>query len=113
MVALASPKINVLLLENVHPSALETFGAHGFHVETRAGALKEDELVAALPGVHLLGIRSKTRLTPRPTPRLPPRALAAGDSLLSVGCFCIGTNQVDLKEANLRGVPVFNAPFSN
>ncbi len=105
MTAKSPGKSKVLLLENVHPSALEAFGAHGFEVESRPGALKEDELVAALPGVHLLGIRSKTRVT--------ARALAAGESLLSVGCFCIGVNQVDLEAANLRGVPVFNAPFSN
>jgi D-3-phosphoglycerate dehydrogenase len=102
---MTAAKTKILLLENVHPSALETFGSHGFDVESRPGALKEDELVAALPGVHILGIRSKTRVT--------ERALAKADSLLSVGCFCIGVNQVDLKAANLRGVPVFNAPFSN
>ena len=105
MTAPGSPKIKVLLLENVHPSALAAFGAHGFEVESRPGALKEDELARALPGVHILGIRSKTRVT--------ARALAEGKSLLSVGCFCIGVNQVDLKAANLAGVPVFNAPFSN
>jgi D-3-phosphoglycerate dehydrogenase len=98
-------RIKVLLLENVHPSALEAFGAYGFDVEQRAGALKEEELVEAVRGVHLLGIRSKTRVT--------PRVLAAGDQLLSVGCFCIGVNQVDLDAANRSGVPVFNAPFSN
>jgi D-3-phosphoglycerate dehydrogenase / 2-oxoglutarate reductase len=98
-------RIKVLLLENVHPSALEAFGAHGFDVESRKGALKEDELASALAGVQLLGIRSKTRVT--------ERVLAAADGLLSVGCFCIGVNQVDLAAANRRGVPVFNAPFSN
>jgi len=98
-------RTRVLLLENVHPSALEAFGVHGFDVECRKGALKEDELIRALPGFHLLGIRSKTRVT--------ERVLAAADTLLSVGCFCIGVNQVDLAAANRRGVPVFNAPFSN
>ena len=98
-------RTRVLLLENVHPSALEAFGVHGFDVECRKGALKEDELIRALPGFHLLGIRSKTRFT--------ERVLAAADTLLSVGCFCIGVNQVDLAAANRRGVPVFNAPFSN
>ncbi|MFT3765775.1 MAG: phosphoglycerate dehydrogenase [Minicystis sp.] len=98
-------RIKVLLLENVHKSALESFNAHGFDVEMRSAALKEDELVKAVAGVHLLGIRSKTLVT--------DRVLAAATDLLSVGCFCIGTNQVELKAANLRGVPVFNAPFSN
>ncbi len=98
-------RFKVLLLENVHPSALEAFGVHGCDVETRKGALKDDELIAALRGVHLLGIRSKTRVT--------ERVLAAAEGLLAVGCFCIGVNQVDLKAANRGGVPVFNAPFSN
>ncbi len=98
-------RLKVLLLENVHPSALEAFGAHGFEVETRSSALKDDDLAAALAGKDLLGIRSKTKVT--------ERVLAAAPGLLAVGCFCIGVNQVDLAAANLRGVPVFNAPFSN
>src|SRR5579871_3569704 len=98
-------RLKVLLLENVHASALEAFGAHGFEVETRPSALKDDELAAALAGKDLLGIRSKTKVT--------ERVLAAAPGLLAVGCFCIGVNQVDLAAANLRGVPVFNAPFSN
>jgi D-3-phosphoglycerate dehydrogenase len=98
-------RIKVLLLENIHKSALEAFEANGFEVEMKSGALKEDDLVRAVAGIHLLGIRSKTHVT--------PRVLEAADSLLSVGCFCIGTNQVELKAANKRGVPVFNAPFSN
>jgi D-3-phosphoglycerate dehydrogenase len=98
-------RTKVLLLENIHPSAVEAFRAQGFEVETKKGALKEDELIAALPGVQLLGIRSKTHVT--------ARVLAEAKDLLSVGCFCIGVNQVDLKSANRRGVPVFNAPFSN
>jgi D-3-phosphoglycerate dehydrogenase len=99
------PPLKVLLLENVHPSALEAFGAHGFDVTSRSGALKEDELGRAVAGVQLLGIRSKTQVT--------DRVLAAATDLLSIGCFCIGVNQVDLTSANRRGVPVFNAPFSN
>jgi D-3-phosphoglycerate dehydrogenase / 2-oxoglutarate reductase len=98
--------IKILLLENVHASAHEIFRAEGFQVEAVPGALKEDELVAKLAqGVHLLGIRSKTRVT--------RRALEAGRRLLSVGAFCIGTNQIDLEAANDLGIPVFNAPFSN
>jgi D-3-phosphoglycerate dehydrogenase len=97
--------IKVLLLENIHPSARQRFESESFVVETKSSALKEDELIRALDGVHLLGIRSKTRVT--------ARVLEAPPHLMSVGCFCIGTNQVDLAAANRRGVPVFNAPFSN
>jgi len=99
-------EIKVLLLENVHESAHEILRTEGFQIEAMTRALKEDELVAKLSeGVHLLGIRSKTQVT--------ARALAASKRLLSVGCFCIGTNQVDLEAAKSVGVPVFNAPFSN
>ena len=98
-------EIKVLLLENVHPSADELFGSEGFQIERVAGALKEDELVERVRDVHVLGIRSKTRVT--------ARVLDEARRLLSVGAFCIGTNQIDLAHANSRGVPVFNAPFSN
>ncbi|MDB4944236.1 MAG: D-3-phosphoglycerate dehydrogenase [Labilithrix sp.] len=98
--------IKILLLENVHESAHEIFRGQGFQVEAVNRALTEDELVAKLSeGVHLLGIRSKTRVT--------KRAIEAGRRLLSVGAFCIGTNQIDLQAAKTAGVPVFNAPFSN
>jgi len=99
--------VKILLLENIHPSAHQRFQAESFHIETRSGALGEEDLVRALEGVHVLGIRSKTRVTARVLES------DAASSLLSVGCFCIGTNQVDLTTANRRGVPVFNAPFSN
>ncbi|HXN31430.1 MAG TPA: phosphoglycerate dehydrogenase [Polyangiaceae bacterium] len=98
-------QIKVLLLENVHPSAHELFRAEGFQLETLKTAVGEDELVRRIEDVHVLGIRSKTRVT--------ERALAAGRRLLAVGCFCIGTNQVDLDAGRKRGLPVFNAPFSN
>ncbi len=98
--------IKVLLLENVHASAHDIFRSQGFQIEAVPRALKEDELVAKLSeGVHILGIRSKTQVT--------RKALEAGKRLLSVGAFCIGTNQIDLEAANQSGVPVFNAPFSN
>ncbi|HSN98255.1 MAG TPA: phosphoglycerate dehydrogenase [Candidatus Nanopelagicales bacterium] len=97
--------VKVLLLENVHKSALVRFEQEAFQIEMRSGALGEDELIKALPGVQVLGIRSKTRVT--------ARVLEHAADLLTVGCFCIGTNQVDLIAANRRGVPVFNAPFSN
>ncbi len=96
---------NVLLLEAVHSSADDIFADRAVRIERKSGALKDDELVRALEGVHLLGIRSKTQVT--------ERVLAAAKDLLAVGCFCIGTNQVDLVAANRLGIPVFNAPFSN
>jgi D-3-phosphoglycerate dehydrogenase / 2-oxoglutarate reductase len=97
--------VKVLLLESIHPVAAEAFRRAGVEVETRPGSLGEDELVDVLSGVSLLGIRSNTKVT--------PRVLEAGKDLLAVGCFCIGTNQVDLADAAARGVAVFNAPFSN
>ncbi|MCW2722363.1 phosphoglycerate dehydrogenase [Pseudonocardia sp.] len=97
--------MKVLLLENIHPVATEAFRRAGFEVEVRAGSLSEAELLDQLPGVSLLGIRSNTKVT--------PRLLEAGKDLLAVGCFCIGTNQVDVADAADRGVAVFNAPFSN
>jgi len=95
----------VLLLENIHTSAQELFREAGYEVLAVKGALKGDDLKSALKGVTLLGIRSKTHVT--------ADVLAAAPGLLSVGCFCIGTNQVELKAANALGMPVFNAPFSN
>lgn len=97
--------LKVLLLENIHEKAVDLFRSEGFDVEALKGALKEDELCKKLENVHVLGIRSKTQIT--------QRVLDAAPRLLSLGCFCIGTNQVNLKHANARGVPVFNAPFSN
>jgi D-3-phosphoglycerate dehydrogenase len=98
-------RIRVLLLENVHPSAQEIFGQEGYQVETCAGALEEDALAEKLREVHVLGIRSRTRVT--------DRALGEARRLLTLGAFCIGTNQVALEAAASRAVPVFNAPFSN
>ncbi|MFL5246646.1 MAG: phosphoglycerate dehydrogenase [Myxococcales bacterium] len=98
-------EIQVLLLENIHETAQELFRGEGFRLEVVSHALKEDELVERIRDVHILGIRSKTHVT--------RRALENARRLLTLGCFCIGTNQVDLKAANHVGVPVFNAPFSN
>ncbi|WP_028650421.1 phosphoglycerate dehydrogenase [Nocardioides halotolerans] len=98
--------MKVLLLENIHPVAVETLEARGHEVELRSGSLSDDELVEALAGgVQLLGIRSNTHVT--------AQALEAADDLVAIGCFCIGTNQVDLPAATARGVAVFNAPYSN
>jgi D-3-phosphoglycerate dehydrogenase len=99
-------KIRILLLEGVHDSAIASFHAAGYkNIERRAGALQGEELSRAIADAHILGIRSRTQLT--------AKALADARRLLAVGCFCIGTNQVALKDATVRGVPVFNAPFSN
>ena len=98
-------EIKILLLENIHPVATEAFAKEGFHVENVKGALSEAELVARIKDVHILGIRSKTRVT--------PPVLDAANRLLAVGAFCIGTNQISLAHANKSGVPAFNAPFSN
>ena len=97
--------MKALLLENIHPSAVARLEAAGVEVDLRKAAMSEDELVHALPGVDLLGIRSNTTIT--------DRVLEAAPDLLAVGCFCIGTNQVDLAAAARRTVAVFNAPYSN
>ena len=102
---MADAPVRVLLLEQIHPDAVEILSSCGFDVESVEGALDEDELIARIPGVSLLGIRSKTHVT--------ERVLAAADKLLAIGAFCIGTNQIDLDAASLRGITVFNAPFSN
>ena len=98
-------QVNVLLLENVHPDAVARLAKDGYHVETASRALAEDELIAAIGHVHVLGIRSGTHVT--------RRVLDAAPDLLAVGAFCIGVNQIDLGAASERGVAVFNAPFSN
>ncbi len=97
--------LKVLLLESIHPSAQELLRAAGCEVESLPGALSEEALIERAADVDVLGLRSKTRVT--------ERVLDAAPRLMSVGCFCIGTNQVALTHANGRGVPVFNAPFSN
>jgi len=98
--------INVLLLENIHPVAEEAFRARNIgRVEKYSGALPEEQLIERLSDVHILGIRSKTNVS--------KRVLEAAPALMAVGCFCIGTDQVDMEAATQRGVAVFNAPFSN
>ncbi|WP_456825247.1 phosphoglycerate dehydrogenase [Cellulomonas sp. P5_E12] len=97
--------LKALLLENLHPQARSILETAGFDVTTRTGALDEAELIEALDGVHLLGIRSKTHVT--------AEVLAQAPSLVTIGAYCIGTNQIDLAEAASRGVATFNAPFSN
>ena len=94
-----------LLLENIHPLATQYLRDRGFDVITSNGAMDEDELIEALDDVDLLGVRSKTNVT--------RRVLEARPNLTAVGCFSIGTNQVDLDYAAQHGIAVFNAPYSN
>jgi len=98
-------RIRMLLLENIHPAAVERLEEAGYSVETLKGALDQDDLIERIQGVHVLGIRSKTSVT--------ERVLEAADRLMAVAAFCIGTNQIDLDAAAARGVAVFNAPYSN
>lgn len=98
-------RIRMLLLENIHPAAVERLEEAGYSVETQKGALDEDDLIQAIKGVHVLGIRSKTTVS--------ARVLAHADKLMAVAAFCIGTNQIDLDACADRGVAVFNAPYSN
>jgi len=101
----AAVRPRALLLESIHDDAAFTLREAGFDVERVAGALGEDDLVAALAGVSVLGLRSNTQLT--------ARAVESASALLAVGAFCIGTNQIDLAACSAAGVAVFNAPFSN
>jgi D-3-phosphoglycerate dehydrogenase len=99
-------KIKILLLENISDTAVMNFTRFGYtNVQKLSKALSEDELVAAVKDVHLIGIRSKTQVT--------KRVLEAAKKLQGIGCFCIGVNQVDLDAATECGVAVFNAPYSN
>ncbi|OUM01360.1 phosphoglycerate dehydrogenase [Variovorax sp. JS1663] len=104
--SLDKSKIKFLLLEGIHPSAVEVLHAAGYaNVEALSGALPEEELRQRVADVHFLGIRSRTQLT--------AEVFAAAQKLVAVGAFCIGTNQIDLDAAREHGVAVFNAPYSN
>jgi D-3-phosphoglycerate dehydrogenase len=99
-------KIKVLLLEGVHPSCVATLQADGYtQIEAHKKSLPENQLIEAISDAYIVGIRSATNLT--------ARVLEHAPRLITVGCFCIGTNQVDLEYSQRRGIPVFNAPFSN
>jgi D-3-phosphoglycerate dehydrogenase len=98
-------RIKVLLLEGIHEHAVEQLKIEGYQVESLAGSLSEEELCEAVKGKHLIGIRSKTQIT--------KKVVESADRLLAIGAFCIGTNQIDLHACMLKGVSVFNAPFSN
>lgn len=95
----------ILLLENIHPSAQKILSSANVQVDLEIGSLSEEELLKRLPDYSMVGIRSKTQLT--------EKVLNQNPHLLAVGCFCIGTNQVDLITATKKGIPVFNAPYSN
>jgi D-3-phosphoglycerate dehydrogenase / 2-oxoglutarate reductase len=97
--------VKALVLENIHPAAVEVLEGRGYDVDLRMGSLSESELIDSLGDINLLGIRSNTTVT--------EKVLAAAPELVAVGCFCIGTNQVDLTAATERGIGVFNAPYSN
>lgn len=99
-------KLKILLLENINQEAVNALHENGYvDTTTQKNAMSEEELIEAIKQVHVLGIRSKTQLT--------KKVLAHAERLLAVGCFCIGTNQVDLSEARKKGIAVFNAPYSN
>jgi len=100
-----SSQPRALLLEGIHPDAVERLKADGFSVDALPKALSEDDLISRLDGVQLLGIRSKTQVT--------ERVIAAARDLVGLGAFCIGTDQIDLPAASRAGIAVFNAPFSN
>jgi D-3-phosphoglycerate dehydrogenase len=105
---LSYPKenIKILLLEGIHPSSVENFYKHHFtNVERHEVAWSEEELLENIEDVHVIGVRSKTRITEKVIKKAP--------KLKAIGCFCIGTNQVDLHAATLAGVTVFNSPYSN
>ena len=105
-VSLDKSKIKFLLLEGVHQSAVDVLHAAGYtNIEYHKKALDGDELKNAIKDAHFIGIRSRTFLT--------EEVLAHANKLIAIGCFCIGTNQVNLEAAKARGIPVFNAPFSN
>lgn len=99
-------KINILFLENISNVAVQRFRDAGYSaIQTLPHAMSEDDLINAIGNVHLLGIRSKTRVT--------DKVIRAAGKLQAIGCFCIGTNQVDISAARKNGVAVFNAPYSN
>ena len=105
-VSLEKDKIKFLLVEGVHQKAIDSLRAAGYtNIEFHKGALDTEELKASIRDAHFIGLRSRTHLT--------EEIFAAAEKLVAVGCFCIGTNQVDLNAAAKRGIPVFNAPFSN
>jgi D-3-phosphoglycerate dehydrogenase / 2-oxoglutarate reductase len=104
--SLERKKIRVCLFEGIHRNAEEFFSQNGYeNIEVFSGALEESELCKVIQDAHIIGIRSRTQIT--------EKVLDHAKKLIAIGCFCIGTNQVDISAAKTRGIPVFNAPFSN
>ena len=104
--SLDKSKIKILLLEGVHPTAVDALKKNGYHdIDYHPKSLPEAQLIEALSDAYFVGIRSATHLT--------EKIITSAEKLMGIGCFCIGTNQVDLEAAQQRGIPVFNAPFSN
>src|SRR3954462_13226473 len=105
-VSFPKDKIKILLLEGLHPSAFNEFAKKGYtNIDSSKDAMTEEELLSCIEHYHIIGIRSKTVLT--------AAVLEKAKKLLTIGCFCIGTNQVDLAKATELGIPVFNSPYSN
>merc|ERR1719461_869005 len=98
-------KINILLMEKISQKAVDYFVSQGFTVET-ADKFTPEQLAKKLPSIHVIGVRSKTKLTKDILTKYAPK-------LLCIGCFCIGTDQTDLECAAGLGIPVFNSPFAN
>ena len=106
LIPLKKSDARFLLLEGVHQNAVDAIKEAGYdNIEYITHALDEDALIEKIKGVRFIGIRSRTQLT--------EKVLEAADRLAGIGCFCIGNNQVDLEAAKMRGIPVFNAPYSN
>lgn len=104
--SLDKDKIKILLLEGVHPGAVEMFKNAGYsNIDYIKTSLSDEDLKERIKDVHFVGLRSRTQIT--------ASVLEVAEKLVAIGCFCIGTNQVDLAAAEERGIPVFNAPFSN
>ena len=104
-IILPKNQMTVLLLENIHPKAVELFKKQGYQVEIHPGAIEEDELCERIKNISILCIRSKTQVT--------KKVLTNAHKLMAIGAFCIGTNQIDLKACGQAGIATFNAPYSN
>jgi D-3-phosphoglycerate dehydrogenase len=106
LTSIPKEKLKILLLENIHPAAIQLLKKSGYtDIETHSGSLSEKDLAEKLAKTHILGIRSKTQVS--------ESLLRKADKLLTIGAFCIGTNQIDLQAAQRKGIAVFNSPFSN
>lgn len=106
LTSLPKEKLKILLLENIHPAAIQLLKNSGYSdIETHTGSLSEKDLAEKLSKAHILGIRSKTQIT--------ENLIKRAERLVAIGAFCIGTNQIDLEAAQRKGIAVFNSPFSN